>query len=83
VVGGSVTTAGAAAAESIVSRKESDKSSRASGAGNQGCGVGLKMALGISVKGGIIRVGAVKKAVVKGGATPPRWSKVAGRRSMF
>jgi hypothetical protein len=49
--------------------KESDKSSRASSAGNQGFGVGRKVAVGISVKTGAgitIRVGAVNEAVVKG-----------------
>jgi hypothetical protein len=47
VVGGTgVPTAGAAAAESIISsRKESDKSSSASGAGDQGFGAGSKVAL--------------------------------------
>jgi hypothetical protein len=52
-VGGSIPTAGAAGAESIgSSRKESDKSSRASGAGTiQGRGVGRKGALGICVRG--------------------------------
>jgi hypothetical protein len=41
VVGGSVTTAGAAAAEGVIGgREEADKSSRASSAGNQGFGVG-------------------------------------------
>jgi predicted dinucleotide-binding enzyme len=54
VLGGTVPTEGEPAAESIVisSRKESDKSSRASGAGNQGFGVGRKVAVEISVKGG-------------------------------
>jgi hypothetical protein len=85
VVGGSVPTAVAAAAECIIGGgKESDKSSRASSAGNQGFCVGRKVAVGLSVKRGaeIIRVGAVKEAAVKW-PTPPRWSKVAGRRSIF
>jgi hypothetical protein len=72
VVGGSVPTAGAAAAESVIGGgKEPEKSSRASSAGNQGFGVGRKVAVGISVKkgAGIIRVGAVKEAVVKGAHT--------------
>jgi hypothetical protein len=85
VVGGAVPTAGAAVAECVIgSREESDKSGRASSAGNQGFGVGRKVAVGISVKRGarIVRVGAVKESVRKG-PTPPRWSKVAGRRSIF
>jgi hypothetical protein len=47
-------TAGAAAAAECVigGGKESDKSSRASSAGNQGFGVGRKVAVGISVKRG-------------------------------
>ena len=53
VVGGSVLTAGAAAAERVIGgREESDKSGRASSAGNQGFGVGRKVAVGISVKRG-------------------------------
>jgi hypothetical protein len=67
--GGSVPTAGAAAAEFVIgSGKASNKSSGASSsAGNQGFGVGRKAAVGISVKrgAGIIRVGAVKEAMVK------------------
>jgi hypothetical protein len=72
VVGGSVPTAGAAAAECVIGGgKESDKSSRASSAGYQGFGVGRKMAVGISVKrgAGIVRVGAVKETVGKGADT--------------
>jgi hypothetical protein len=66
VVGFTVPTAGAAAAECVISsRKESDKSSRASGAGNQGFGVG-RMVAAVGIRGGIIRVGAIKEAVVKG-----------------
>jgi hypothetical protein len=68
VGGGSVSTAGAAAAECVIGgRKESDKSSRANSAGNQGFGVGRKVSVGISVKrgAGIVRVGAVKVAVGK------------------
>jgi hypothetical protein len=60
------------AAECVVGgRKESDKSSRASSAGNQGFGVGRKVAVGINVKrgAGIVRVGAVKEAVGKGADT--------------
>jgi hypothetical protein len=62
VVGGSIPTARAAAAEGVIgSWEEADKSSRTSSAGNQGFGVGKKVAMGISVKRGarIIRVGAV------------------------
>ena len=72
VVGGSIPTARAAAAEGVIgSWEEADKSSRASSAGNQGFGVGRKVAMGISVKRGarIIRVGAVKEAVSKGANT--------------
>jgi hypothetical protein len=55
---------------SINSRKESNKSSRASSEGNQGFGVRRKVAVGISVEGGrIIRVGVIKEAVVEGGHT--------------
>jgi hypothetical protein len=82
---GAVPTARAAAAECVIgSREESDKSGRASSAGNQGVGVGRKVAVGISVKrrARIVRVGAVKESVGKG-PTPPRWSNVAGRRSIF
>jgi hypothetical protein len=63
VVGGSVPTAGAAAAECVIGgREESDKSSRARSAGNQGFGIGRKVAVGISVKrAGIVRVGAVPR----------------------
>jgi hypothetical protein len=80
-----VAVASISSSSSSSSRKESDKSSRASGAGNQGFGVGRKVAWGISVKGGgIIRVGVVKEAVGKRGRpTLPKWSEVAGRRSMF
>jgi hypothetical protein len=51
-------------------------------AGNQDFGVGRKVAVGISVKreGGVIRVGAVKEAVVKGAYTTKMWSKVRGRK---
>jgi hypothetical protein len=64
VVGESIPTARAAAAEGVIGGwEEADKSSRASSAGNQGFGVGRKVAMGISVKRGarIIRVGAVVK----------------------
>jgi hypothetical protein len=58
VVGGSVPTAGAAVAKGVIgSWEESDKSSRASSAGNQGFGVGRKVAVGISVKRGAFFVG--------------------------
>jgi hypothetical protein len=56
-------------AEGVIGgREESGKSSRASSAGNQGFGVGRKVAVGISVKrgAGIVRVGAVKETVGKG-----------------
>jgi hypothetical protein len=82
---GALGGAEAAAAERVIGGgKESDKSSRANTAGNQGFGVGRKVAVGISAKrgAGIIRVGAVRKRWVRG-PTPPRWSKVAGRRSIF
>ena len=76
VVGGSVPTAraaaAAAAAEGVIGGwEEVDKSSRASSAGNQGFGVGRKVAMGISVKRGarIVRVGTVRETV----PTPPRW----------
>jgi hypothetical protein len=71
VVGGSVPTAGEAAAEYVIGgREESDKSSRARSAGNQGFGVGRKVAVGISVKrgAGIVRVGAVNQETVGKGA---------------
>jgi hypothetical protein len=64
--------AGAAAAEGVVGgREEADKSSGASSAGNQGCGVGRKVAMGISVKRGarVVRVGAVKELVGEGADT--------------
>jgi hypothetical protein len=49
VVGGSIPTARAAAAEGVIGGwEEADKSSRASSAVNQGFGVGRKMAMGIS-----------------------------------
>jgi hypothetical protein len=69
LVGGSVPTEGAAAAEGVIgSCEEADESSGASSAGNQGFGVGRKVAMGISVKRGarIVRVGAVKESVGKG-----------------
>ena len=72
VVGGAIPTARAAAAEGVIgSWEEAEKSSRASGAGNQGFGVGRKVAMGIGVERGarIIRVGAVKEAVSKGADT--------------
>ena len=73
MVGGSIPTARAAAAEGVIgSWEEADKSSRASSAGNQGFGIGRKVAMGIiSVERGarIIRVGAVKEAVSKGADT--------------
>jgi hypothetical protein len=65
---------------------QADKSSRASSAGNQGFLVGRKVAVGISVKrgAGIIRVGAVKEAVVKGGGhTAKMVEGLAGSRSIF
>jgi hypothetical protein len=34
-------------------------------------------------RGGIMRVGAIEEAVIERRPTPPRWPKVAGRRSMF
>jgi hypothetical protein len=53
-VGGSVPTEGAAAAKCVIGGlEESDKSSRASSAGNQGFGGGRKVAVGISVKRGL------------------------------
>ena len=63
---------GAAAAECVIGgQEESDKSSRASSAGNQGFSTRRKVAMGISVKrwARIIRVGAVKEAVSKGADT--------------
>jgi hypothetical protein len=73
VVGGSVPTAGAAAAEDVIGgREEADKSSGDSSAGNQGgFGVGGKVAMGISVKRGarIVRVGAVQESVGEGADT--------------
>ena len=72
MVGGSIPTARAAAAEGVIgSWEEAEKSSRASGAGNQGFGIGRKVAVGIGVERGgrIIRVGAVKEAVSKGADT--------------
>jgi hypothetical protein len=49
VVGGSIPTAGAAAAEGVIGgREEADKSRGASSAGNQGFGVGRKVSMGIS-----------------------------------
>jgi hypothetical protein len=65
VVGGSVPTAGAAAAECVIGgREESDKSSRASSTGKQRFS-GNKCKRGA----GIVRVGAVKEAVGNGADT--------------
>jgi hypothetical protein len=68
VVGGSVPTARAAAAEGVIGGwEEADKSSRASSAGNQGFGVGRKVAMGKVSRGG--GQGAVKETVSKGADT--------------
>jgi hypothetical protein len=82
-ISGSIPVTGTAAAEGFVSgREKAEKGGGASCMGNEGPDIVRMVTMGVSVMGGG-GGGEPKSNRWARGPSPPRWSKVVGRRSIL